>query len=151
MDDLSICSFNCRGLSSLFKKRNELFLWLRKQNFNIILLQETHSTLSCEKLWRKEWGSKISFCHGSRNSKGVCILFNNNFDYEILEENAKMNGRFISVKIKTDTGKYNIVNVYGPNENDVEFMHLCFKEIENLSNNDQNIVGATLIVFSITN
>ena len=37
-------------------------------------LQETHSTVKTEKLWRNEWGGSIFYCHGDSNDGGVCIL-----------------------------------------------------------------------------
>ena len=43
MGDFRMFSLNVRDLSN-FKKRRAIFTWCRKQNANIIFLQETHST-----------------------------------------------------------------------------------------------------------
>ena len=43
MSDFRMLSLNVRGLSN-FKKHRAIFAWCRKQNANIIFLQETHST-----------------------------------------------------------------------------------------------------------
>ena len=47
----------------------------------IYCLQETHFTENLEPYIRAEWGGNNS--HTS-NSKGVCILFNNNLEYKIV-------------------------------------------------------------------
>ena len=48
------------------------------------MLQETHSETISEKEWRKQWGKHIEFSHGTRNSKGVAILFDNEHEYEVI-------------------------------------------------------------------
>ena len=64
-------SLNVRGLSN-FKKRRAIFAWCRKQNANIIFLQETHSTGNNEKQWKAEWGAPLELARGSSNSRGCC-------------------------------------------------------------------------------
>ena len=46
-DSLKFLSLNVRGLGN-FRKRRAIFTWCRKQNADLIFLQETHSTKSCE-------------------------------------------------------------------------------------------------------
>ena len=74
MSDFRMLSLNVRGLSN-FKKRRAIFAWCRKQNANIIFLQETHSTGNNEKQWKAEWGAPLELAHGSSNLRGVAILF----------------------------------------------------------------------------
>ena len=41
MHDLNIVSVNVRGLNSV-EKRNVFYKWLEQNNFDVVLLQETH-------------------------------------------------------------------------------------------------------------
>ena len=75
MNKLSFTTINVRGI---FRQ-----LYIKK--YSIIFLQEVYSSFDQEKNWSNEWGSKVYFCHGSKHSKGVAILFNPRF--KVLVEN----------------------------------------------------------------
>ena len=72
---------NVRGLSNA-KRRKAVFTWLRKQNANIFLIQETHSTKATEPQWKSDWRCPIKFAHGKSYARGVVILFKG-FDFKI--------------------------------------------------------------------
>ena len=55
-------------------KCREIFHYLHKKDYNVILLHETHSTKNCEKIWSNELGRTIYFSHGEPNACGVAIL-----------------------------------------------------------------------------
>ena len=61
-------TLNVRGLNSSRK--------LHIKKYSIVFLQETYSSTDQDKIWSNDWGSKVYFCHGSKHSKGVAILFN---------------------------------------------------------------------------
>lgn len=88
--EISIASYNCNDLAD-YKKRS-VFTWLKE--YNIYCLQETHSTYLDGVAWKKEWGSDI-FCHGQRNTKGVMILINKNFDLNVQIVRNDSQGRWI--------------------------------------------------------
>ncbi len=90
--DVSIGSINVRGIND-FVKRNSMFKWVRKNDFDITLLQETFSSFENEDVWRREWGGKIIFAHGTNHSKGTMILIKQNFDLKILQEKLDDHGR----------------------------------------------------------
>ena len=98
-------SLNVRSLSN-FKKRCAIFAWCRKQNPNIIFLQETHSTGNNEKQWKAEWGAPWGLAHGSSNSRGVAILFRKGFDCKIIKKVIDPNGRYISIEVQINDEKY---------------------------------------------
>ena len=75
---VNICSLNVRGLGNKLK-REQVFHWLKEQGFDIYFLQETHLPFSVKKQIESECGQNVFFSGSSRNSEGVCILFNNNF------------------------------------------------------------------------
>ena len=41
------------------KKRLSVFTWLKEKEYNIYCLQETHSTILDEVLWKKDWGGGV--------------------------------------------------------------------------------------------
>ena len=49
---------------------------LKDQKASFYFLQETYSDPGDESFWKHEWGVEIIFSHGSRHSRGVCILIN---------------------------------------------------------------------------
>lgn len=108
---LKVYSQNVRGMRD-FIKRRKVFTYFKKKNCNILCLQETFSDPTDEKYWRSEWGSKILFSHGERNSKGVAILFSHEIDVEILDVSKDCQGRFLICTIKKGSRIFVISNVY---------------------------------------
>jgi len=94
VDKLSLITLNVRGLNS--SRSDVLFLGgCRHKNASIIFLQETYSTNNLEQVWSSAWGSKIYFCHGSKHSKGVAILFNPKLRVEIEQQIQSEDGRIL--------------------------------------------------------
>ena len=52
---LKLCTFNCRGIQDHVKRR-KIFHYLRVIDCDIIFLQETHSSVNDEKMWKSQWG-----------------------------------------------------------------------------------------------
>ena len=65
-------------------KRKTIFNDFKQKIFEILLLQETHSTVKVVKLWKMEWGNKIEWLHGTHKSRGLAILLKNNIIYDLL-------------------------------------------------------------------
>ena len=99
MADLRIASMNVRGIGNN-NKRRETFNWLRNKQQSIIFLQEAHCTEKNINNWKSEWGYEALFSCCSGSSAGVCILFNNNFNFDILKTFSDPSGRFIICDIK---------------------------------------------------
>ena len=103
--DLKICSLNVRGLVDKLKRR-EMFNWLRRKNYSIYMLQEVHCSentmVTARKTqWSAEWRYKTLFSCCTSAKGGVAILFNNNFDLQLLRTYLDPNGRFIICDITT--------------------------------------------------
>ena len=75
---LELVSLNVRGLGNS-SKRADTLNYLKSRNYSIYFLQDTHSTDREEKYIRAQWGYECFFNNFSSQSKGVAILFNNNF------------------------------------------------------------------------
>ena len=126
LEKLEICSLNARGLSNPAKRR-ETFGWLRDKKYSIYFLQEVHSTKDTEAFWLAEWGYKGIFSSQSSSRAGVCILFNNNFVFEIKKYFSDPQGRYIIVDIQTEDKIITLQNIYAPNEDDPVFFQNTFE------------------------
>ena len=117
IDELVICSLNVRGLSNTLKR----FRWPRMKKLSIFFLQEVHCTKEKEPLWSSEWGSSAFFSSFSSASAGVCILFNNNFEFKVMRQFSDPEGRFIIIDIKIENKIITLVNIYAPNDDNPAF------------------------------
>ena len=109
---VKICTFNVKGIGDK-QKRQQLFHWLRSNSFSICLLQELHCEESSYDVWKKEWGNDMFLSGNTRNSAGVGILINSNFNYKIQSYNNISNGRMQSLKLNI-------------NEKDIRFLNVLF-------------------------
>ena len=114
----------------LNKEKRRAVFNLYRQRTDILCLQETHSTCDQEQEWISDWGNKqVFFCHGTSNSKGVCILFaNNKSTFKVKDCVKDCNGHYIILLIETEN-KVNMLLccLYAPNQDSPAF----FQELEN--------------------
>ena len=94
---------------------------MRQKKFNIYFVQDTHFNVKDEQFIKAEWGYKAYFASNTSYSRGVAILINNNFDFEIKRVIKDKGGNFIMIHIETINNRLLLVNVYGPNQDDPEF------------------------------
>ena len=104
------------------------------------MLQETHSKSEDETIWTKEWGGEIVFSHGSSSSRGACIMFAPNMEYNINDKYLDPQGRFVILNVTINDVKLTLANIYGPNNDDDKFFLDIFENIE-LMGNDNRIIG----------
>lgn len=113
MEGLRIVSFNVNGLSD-FVKRKDVFNYLRTQNAHMFLLQETHLKTQQQNYIRSMWGYECILSGKSSNSKGVAVLFNNNFEYKLHKIVRDTEGCYIIIDIEMLGKRFTLVNIYGP-------------------------------------
>ena len=135
MDKLRIGSFNVRGISS-FAKRCKIFHYIHQKEFDIVLLQKTHSSKSTSKLWNSQFRGRIYFAHGSSNARGVCIAIRKKANVKIHREYKDDEGRILILDIEFDQFHFSLGNIYAPNLDDVEF----FAKVRNMFNSTNNVV-----------
>lgn len=127
-------TLNVNGLR-LQSKRKALFHNLRQHNPDIVLLQETHSTVENEKIWTSEWGGNAYYNHGRSNSRGVCILFKRDFKPKIELLKKDQEGRLLILQFKNGSDSLTVVNVYAPTQSENrEQLHMIELLDELLSN-----------------
>ena len=141
-------SINVRGLADDTKRR-EVFYWLRKQDFDIYMLQETHSSISKKGIWRSQWGGEVLFSHGESNSRGVCILFSNKCKYTVHKVITDAIGRYILVDLTLANKRVSLCNVYGPNNDCPDIYIELFEHVESLSNDHRIIAGDFNLVLDL--
>ena len=145
----AISTYNCRGLRDV-SKRQKIFKWLKEKQLEIVFLQETHSTTGDEAKWQREWGGKICFNHGKRDSKGVMVLFKPNMDIDILKiECVVEEGRVLLVDVNMNNIEMLLVNIYAPNADSPDFFKELFTELSTRDRNNLIIGGDFNLVLDL--
>ena len=121
-------------------KRRKVFNYLHSKNFEIVLLQESHSTKAVEKVWRNEWGSQIHFSRGSTNSCGVAILISRSLDFKLITLKRDSEGRFLQIVAKIEGMRITILNCYAPNSDSPNYFAQNFAQ-SGILENDSCIIG----------
>lgn len=116
---LKLASINVNGLRAQvingIHKRRKIFVWLNKLNFDVVLLQETHSSELDEKIWLKEWAGLGFFSHGENNRRGVGILIRPSSGISAGKVFSDGDGRFLTLELEYNGSYITIGNFYGPN------------------------------------
>ena len=138
--NLKIVTLNVRGLADQLKRR-KIFYYFHEKKFDIIYLQETHSTKNCAKIWSAEWGNKIWFSHNSSRAGGSAILFRK--DLPIIVHNVEIDdsGRKIILYCTIYQFKTLLVNIYAPNRDDPTFFKQLFADIGKFNSYDHIILA----------
>ena len=68
-----------------------------------------------EIIWRNEWGGKIFFSHGTKHSRGVCILINPLVQDKIDYSFSGQSGRIVLITIVINSLMLSLCNIYAPN------------------------------------
>ena len=97
-DELVICSLNVRGLSNSLKRR-ETFRWLKMKKYGIFFFKRS-TVLKKKNLFGRRSGASPLFLVAF--PVRVCILFNNNFQLEIIRQFSDQEGRYIIIDMKID-------------------------------------------------
>ena len=111
-ETVDIVSVNCRGLGDKLKRR-DIFNLLKQKKYSICCLQDTHFNSEMEKYVKAEWGLDILFSSYKSNSRGVAILFQNNFQHSIMKHKSDPNGNFLAVELQVIDFKFTLLNIYG--------------------------------------
>ena len=139
MAKISIISCNCQGLGD-FKKRKDMFCYLREKKYDIYFLQDTHFEKKLEKQIRTEWGYESYFASYNSQSRGVAVLLNNTFDFKVSLIDFDPEGNYIILKLDTMERTITLINIYGPNRDNPDFYSQINQKIELL--NLTNIIWA---------
>ena len=87
------------------------------------------------------WGYECYFSSFASNSRGVAILFNNNFEFKVLKEKRDLNGNYLVLDIEIDKQKLTLLSLYGPNTDSPNFFEQIINVIEDFRNENYIICG----------
>jgi exonuclease III len=140
MAHIKIQSLNTRGLADPLKRR-DFFKRFREQNVHICCLQDIHVDTKFVNRVKAEWGLSAVICPLSSHARGVAVLFNN-FDYELHRSRIDPGGNYIILDITiSNSTKFTLVNLYGPNEDNPDFYTNIFNIIEEFGNDNYILCG----------
>ena len=124
--NLKIASLNVNGLGNPVK-RSRVLAKIRKDETQVVFLQETHmSKQEHEKL--KKFGysnSYFSTCKNNRRRR-VVTMISNSLHFDLIKEKRDDDGRYVIVKGRMDNVLVTLVNVYTPPESDRTFFKKLF-------------------------
>ena len=110
-----VATLNCKGLH-LSNKSDLLKILIKKENPDILLLQETHvDSLKFGKLIEKKIGGKFFWSFGTNNARGVGVYIKTSLDFVFYKFITDPFGRFIVIDAKIQGREFRLINVYAPN------------------------------------
>ena len=133
VDKITIASMNVRGLA-MDQKRRDVLNWLKGKQYSIYCLQDVHWVEENRQIYKAEWGLEYVFCPFRNNCRGVAIMFNNNFEYEIHNSVIDEYGNYIVLDISIYKQKYTLVSVYGPNKDSPMFYQNLYEIVKSIGN-----------------
>ena len=139
-DEIGICCVNVQGIQNS-EKRRDIFDRLRNQNYKIICLTDTHFDKSKEKIYSAEWGYLSYFSSFSSQSRGVAILFKNNFEFKVKNVHRDHQGNLIVLDMEIEENRLSLAVVYGPNQDNPNFYQNMQKTLTRFGNQKILIVG----------
>jgi len=137
---LKLSSFNCRGIQDSFK-RKKVFHYLKSIGCDIVFLQETHSSLIDENLWKTHWGEQAWFNSYASNSRGVAILIRNSISVDVKSIFRDPDGRVIIISASLNGFPFILANVYAPNSDCPEFFLDTFAQLDKFDNDSLIFAG----------
>ena len=112
---VSLASINVNGAAERHK-RLKVFGCLRAMPVDLFFLQETHlADFTQGKAWEKDWGGQCSWSPGSNRSAGVAVLIHPNSAAKLVDSKTDLAGRVVTALIDFHGQRFQIINVYGPN------------------------------------
>ena len=73
-------------------------------------------------LWKYEWGNGAFWSGINNNSVGIGILINPTISYTIQNYTELIQGRMQALELIINDKEINLINVYGPNNDDGNFL-----------------------------
>lgn len=115
---ITFCSVNCQGLGD-YNKRKDVFEFLRKKQYDVFFLQDTHIPCRSNKIVRAMWGHEVWLSGLRSDSGGVAFLFRNSFQFKVYKVVTDIEGHYLILKIMINDKMFVLVNLYAPSHGDV--------------------------------
>ena len=121
IDALRLLTQNNRDLNDPRKMR-QVLVYLNRHNVQVTLLQETHLKPHKNNRFARTRAAHQSFSSYSGYVHGTAILIRKGIPHRLLEEINDPEGRYNIIRIVLGTKPLIIINTYGPNTGDSEFL-----------------------------
>ena len=132
---------NCRGLGNRNKRTDVFDFFKSNRKSHIYCLQDVHWDEKRIDQVTNEWGSECFISCGTTNSRGVAILFNNNFDYDVAKVDKDVDGNYVALSLRIYGYTITLISVYGPNDDRPSFYKKINDLIAEFDNTHCIIVG----------
>ena len=86
-------------------------------------MQDTHWTSKDENTVRSMWKGECILNGESSNSRGVAVLLNTNFEYNIMSVSKDVDGNMIVLDLNIGDISIKLLNIYAPNKDSPEFFN----------------------------
>lgn len=116
---LKILSLNVRGLKSPFK-RNASRKEAQSHRADILLIQETHFASTKDQFFQTKLFPHVFYANAPSKNRRVLVAVKDTVNREV-EVHTDPNGRYIILLGSFNEQLCTIVNVYGPNVNQIQF------------------------------
>lgn len=117
--DIKFTSWNVRGMVKLTTLK-QVITRIKELKSSIVYIQETHLP-----------GKVLASCFPS-HSRGVMVLIHNRVPFQVHNSISDKAGRFLVVQGTLLRENINLVNVYGPNDDNPSFFENLFLLLANL-------------------
>jgi exonuclease III len=107
----------------------------------IYCLQDTHFDKNVRCALDKEWQGDYYCSYQNTQSRGVTILFNNNFDYNVHDVKIDPRGNFVVIDVSFHDKRFTLCSVYGPNKDTPDFYNNIKKIMLDYQNTNYIICG----------
>ena len=108
-----------RGVANAVKRR--AIFDQHRRNSDMLILQESHSTIENERIWENEWGGKAFFSHGTSSARGISVFVTRSMYNNIKNVECGSDGRYIIMDILENNQCITLITIYAPNEDTPNF------------------------------
>jgi len=104
---LRVATLNVDGILTDSRRRN-LFRHLRKENFDIVCLQETHTPSDAHSRWTSEWNAPAAWTYHCG------ILLSSRLS--LVESSSEYDGRVLFATVQLASSQFRLANIYAHSE-----------------------------------
>ena len=138
---LTIIMANVNGINNI-SKREQIFIHLEKFNPDIFCLVDTRITEAQYTEIRNDHNLNCFYSISDREAaRGVCILVKRTLPIKITNVEKPISGNILKVTCSYDNSDFNLICIYGPNNDNPEFYDLLFNNISSNSETNTVIIG----------
>lgn len=136
--NIEITCWNVRGMRKLAKLKQVLDR-IKYLKSKIVFLQESHLIASEVHYLNRRWPGQVFHACYNTHARGVVILIHKSIPFQVTKTTQDPYGRYIIVQGNILSQKLNLINIYGPNEDNPLFFQRLFLTVSALEGH--HIIG----------